>query len=299
MEEHSKNIVLITGIDGFTGKYLEKYLSGNGFTVFGTTLSTTSNTNYFQVDVLSEESLDYVLEKVKPKYVIHLAAISFVASENKRQIYDVNVFGTLNLLTSLKKLKHKPLKIIIASSATVYGNIEGGIDESMCPKPINHYGNSKLVMENMSFSFQDSLNVLFVRPFNYTGVGQENNFLVPKIVSHFKNNEKDIYLGNIDVYREFNDVRYVVRCYAELLKTNKESSNIVNVCTGNAVNIRKIIGYMEIIAGYKINVRINPEFVRKNEIKVLKGNPAKLLDEIGDFRSDFNLYNTLLEMYNN
>ena len=77
-----------------------------------------------------------MLNKVKPHYVIHLAAISFVASKNQQNIYTVNVFGTINLLNAIEKLNYSLNKILVASSATVYGNIEGELNETMCPGPV-------------------------------------------------------------------------------------------------------------------------------------------------------------------
>lgn len=274
MEEVSNKKVFITGIKGFTGRYLEDYLSFKGFIVFGTTFTEPKAKNHFYCDILDKDSLLDVLSKVKPNYVIHLAAISFVASENIQKIYDVNILGTLNLLEAIEKLDFIPKKILIASSAAVYGNVEGELLESDCPQPVNHYGNSKLVMENMVKQYFNKLNIILVRPFNYTGVGQESHFLIPKIIAHYKNHKTEIELGNIDVYREFNDVNFVVRCYTKLL-VSEAKSEIVNVSTGNALNIKEILTIMKGIAGYEIIVNINPKFVRKNEIKLLKGSAKK------------------------
>ena len=237
-----------------------------------------------------------MLNKVKPHYVIHLAAISFVASKNQQNIYTVNVFGTINLLNAIEKLDYRLNKILVASSATVYGNIEGELNETMCPKPVNHYGNSKLVMENMIKPYFEKLNIIITRPFNYTGVGQESHFLIPKILSHYKLGKEKIELGNIDVLREFNDVNFVIRSYTELMLSNTRSE-IVNVCTGNAISISEILIAMSKIAGYTIKVEINPKFVRPNEIRVLKGSTKKMINIVGDFTGEFDIENTLKEMY--
>jgi len=298
MEAHFNNKVFITGINGFTGKHLENYLKNRGFHVYGTTLGETSNKNHFKCDILSEEVLFDILNEIKPDYVIHLAAISFVAAKNQQNIYNVNVFGTLNLLEAIKSLEYKPKKILLASSAAVYGNIEGELNEDMCPKPVNHYGNSKLVMENMTKPYFETLNIIIVRPFNYTGIGQGTHFLIPKILSHYKQKKEEIDLGNIDVFREFNDVNFVIRSYTELLLSNI-SSEIINVCTGKELSIKNILDAMANIAGYKIKVNINPMFVRPNEIRVLKGSIKKMSNIIGDFTGEFKIENTLREMYYN
>lgn len=296
MEAHFKKKVFITGINGFTGKHLEKHLTEKGFLVFGSTLDKTSATNHFKCDILNEKLLFDVLNKVKPNYVIHLAAISFVASKKQENIYTVNVFGTINLLNSIEKLNYTLNKVLIASSATVYGDIEGELNEKMHPKPVNHYGNSKLVMENMTKPYFKNLNIIISRPFNYTGIGQPPHFLIPKILSHYKLGKKEIELGNIDVFREFNDVDFVTRAYTELILSITHSE-IVNVGTSNAICINDILTFMSDIAGYKIKVKVNPIFVRPNEIRVLKASTIKMTNIIGDFTDEFNIENTLKKMY--
>jgi len=296
MEAPFKEKVFITGINGFTGKHLEKHLLGKGFQVYGSTLDETNVSNHFKCDILNENALFDVLNKVKPNYVIHLAATSFVASKNQENIYTVNVFGTINLLNAIQKLDYSLNKILIASSATVYGNVEGELNETMCPKPVNHYGNSKLVMENMIKPYFEKLNIIISRPFNYTGIGQDPHFLVPKILSHYRLGKEKIELGNIDVLREFNDVDFVIRSYTELMLSITRSE-IVNVCSGNAISINDILNAMSTIAGYTINVEVNPKFVRPNEIRVLKGSTKKMTHIIGDFTNDFNIKHTLKKMY--
>jgi nucleoside-diphosphate-sugar epimerase len=298
MEALSKEKVFITGITGFTGKHLEAYLEKSNYSVSGSVLETPLNKNHFSCDILSEKALFEILNKVRPDYIVHLAAISFVASKNQQNMYNVNIFGTLNLLNAIAKLDYKPKKILIASSAAIYGNIEGELQEDMCPEPVNHYGNSKLVMENMTKAYFNNQNIIITRPFNYTGLGQESHFLIPKIVTHYKDKKKEIELGNIDVFREFNDVNFVIRCYTELL-FSKVKSEIVNVCSGKALSIKNILDAMANIAGYEIKVYVNPMFVRPNEIRTLKGSINKMSHIIRDFTDDFKIEDTLKEMYHN
>ncbi len=297
MEVLSKKNIFITGITGFTGVHLEKHLLEEGFEVYGTTTNSNSNNpSHIVCDILKEDDLYNALKIIKPDYIIHLAAISFVASTNKQNIYNVNIFGTINLLNAINKLDYIPNKILIASSAAVYGNVEGELKESMCPQPVNHYGNSKLVMENMTKAYFTKQNIIITRPFNYTGIGQKSHFLIPKIISHFIDKKKEIALGNMDVYREFNDVDYVIECYKRLLFSNLKSETI-NVCSGKTVNIKQIIKIMDETVGYNINVNINPEFIRKNEIKMLRGSCKKLETVIGDLANNYNIENTLKKIY--
>lgn len=271
--------VLITGIDGFTGKHLEESLKRNGFEVFGIVLKNSKNKNHFVCDIRDFESLKKIIDKIKPNYVFHLAGISFVGETDLKKIFEVNLFGSVNLLDSLKGSKDIK-KILLSSSANIYGNQEKEIlDESLCPNPQNPYANSKNAMENAAKSYFEDLNIIITRPFNYIGKYQNENFVIPKIVKHFKERREVIELGDIDVKREFNDVRFVIECYKRLMFSNVKNQ-IVNVCTGKAVSLREVLKVFEEIFGYEIKVVKNEKFIRKNEIKVLKGSFKKLFSLI-------------------
>jgi len=280
--------VLITGIDGFTGRHLKNYLSD--YDVFGTSLLK-SGDNVYKCDVTDEESVKQVLEKVKPDVIIHLAALSFVGYGNINDFYKVNVIGSENILKNAKNAK-----VIVASSATVYGNQSKEVlDEGMCLNPNNHYALSKYSAEQIAKNYFDKLNVIIVRPFNYTGVWQEEHFLVPKIVKHFKERKKEIKLGNLDVIREFNDVSFVCEAYKRLINSDVHGE-ILNIASSRGIKLLDIVKYMEDIAGYKIKIIQDEKFIRKNEIKKLIGSNKKLFSLIGEI-SQPDFYQTLKVMY--
>lgn len=296
MENPIDKTVFITGITGFTGRHLESFFEQKGFKVFGTTFTKSNGKNHFKCDILNHNLLFSVVSKVQPYYVIHLAAISFVATKDIPKIYETNIQGTLNLIEALERLEKPIRKIIIASSAAVYGNIGSYLSEEMCPKPVNHYGNSKLAMENMTANFFDKMSMVITRPFNYTGIGQEEHFLIPKIVKHFKARKNVIELGNINTYREYNNVKFLSECYYHLA-VGDYKSGIVNIASGNTHSVEEILQLMEDISGHKIDVRINPDFIRKNEIKELKGSSIKLMKIVGPIDSNITLRGTLEDMY--
>jgi len=290
--------VLITGITGFTGLHLENELNKKGYDVFGTTLSVSKKKNHYECDILKLDELRSIVEKVKPNYVFHLAAISFVKHKNISKIYEVNIEGTLNLMKALEALQIKPKKIVVASSASVYGNIGSELSEEMCPKPVNHYGNSKLAMEHMVANYFNQYKIILTRPFNYTGKGHADHFLVPKIVGHFKAKKKKIALGNINTFREYNDIGFLVDCYCRLMLSDFDSG-VVNIASGNTHSINEILTTMKELSDMDMSVEINPAFVRKNEIIELKGSSKRLEGIIGVLNQERGLKDTLKEMFTN
>ena len=273
--------VLITGIDSFTGKHLSRYLQKNGYDIYGTSLSKNDNKKY-RCDITKIDDIKSILSIVKPDFLIHLSGISFAGHGNSEEFYKVNTIGTTNILDSIVDLKMDIKKVILASSATVYGNQGVEIlDESLCPKPANHYGASKYAMESLVNGYFSKIPIIITRPFNYTGKGQAEHFLIPKIVNHYKEKKETIELGNLEVSREFNDVGFVCEVYKKLLESAVQSE-IVNIATNTGIKLLDVIEMMNAIAGYNIKVKVNPLFVRKDDIKILTGSSQKLTELIGN-----------------
>jgi nucleoside-diphosphate-sugar epimerase len=173
----------------------------------------------------------------------------------------------------------------LASRANVYGNAVGGVlDEETRPNPANDYAVSKLAMEYMAGIWMDRLPIVISRPFNYTGVGQSESFLIPKIVDHFNRRAEVIELGNLDVWRDFNDVRAVADAYRRLIEV-RPAGQIVNVCSGVTHSLREVLSMAEKITGHQIKVQVNPAFVRKNEVRSLCGDPGRLRSLIGSWQT--------------
>jgi nucleoside-diphosphate-sugar epimerase len=269
---------LVTGASGFTGRYLVEKLLGRGHTVIETVgaRNEPETPTRLRLDITSPDDCRRVIDAVRPDYIVHLAAISFVGHNDPLDFYRVNVIGTLNLLEACAAVGHTPRKLLIASSANVYGNVTSdAIDESFPVTPVNHYAASKAAMETMVRTWFDRLPILIVRPFNYTGRGQTSNFLVPKIVEHFARRESSIELGNIDVARDFSDVRYVASAYEALLDS-EAAAETVNVCTGTPYTLRDILAKASDLTGHELEIHVNPAFVRQTDVKMLAGSPAKL-----------------------
>lgn len=295
MDFHSKK-VLITGIDGFTGRPLGQSLGKLGAEVFGLTNNefAAKSKNIFYAPLQNRDDVADVIKTVKPDYIVHLAGIAFANHKDVLKYYDVNVVGTENLLDACVTANLTPDKIIIASSAAVYGfATDEFVSESSELAPVSHYGVSKLAMEHIAQTYADRLPILITRPFNYVGAEQPVHFLIPKIVDHFKKKSKIIELGNLDIVREFSDFRDVVQTYISLMYNAKPG--VVNLCSGKSHSISDVINTLSTISGHKIEINQNPDFMRANDMKRLVGNP-KHMNTISKYEYKYSLENTLKNM---
>jgi len=279
--------VLITGVTGFTGRYLAPKLAELGHEVHGTVYgeideSVEGATALHALDVADREAVETAVASLCPEKVVHLAAIAFVGHREPDEMYRTNILGTRNLFAALTNAPRPPDSILLASSAQIYGNAQDGIlDEDAAVRPANDYSVTKVAAELAATLYAKRLPLTIVRPFNYTGRGQSAHFLIPKIVEHVRKGAREIELGNLDVARDFSDVRGVADAYARLLAIPAAIGGIFNVCSGRAISIREILDLVRQISGHVLDVRVNPAFVRPDEVKSLRGSAAKLEGVIG------------------
>ncbi len=293
--------ILITGLDSFTGRYLSDLLQSSGYDVFGTVLSvgscneTIASEKLFTVDVRDSNHVQSVFEEVRPHHVIHLAAISFVGHDCVDDFYSINVVGSENILSAAVSVGCE--SVIVASSANIYGNTgsDAPITEDFAPYPENHYAISKVALEHLCAIYNKTIPIIVMRPFNYTGPGQSEKFLIPKIVKHFANHEDYIELGNTDVIRDFSDVRDVAHAYYLALRYRGQY-RIFNICSSNVWSINDVINELRKISQNDIEVVVNQDFIRDNEIKVLRGSRNLISKELGYYPSII-LSETLRDMY--
>ncbi|MFZ2171983.1 MAG: GDP-mannose 4,6-dehydratase [Methylococcaceae bacterium] len=263
--------LLVTGAHGFTGKHFVKSAHDYGHEVIA-----------LQADLTDPKAVRQEVLQAAPEAVVHLGAISFVGHADTSAFYKVNVIGTLNLLDALAALTQPPRSILLASSSNVYGNCEQSpITEEQPPAPVNHYAMSKLAMEYMAKTYLDRLPLFFVRPFNYIGPGQAESFIIPKLVVHYLRRAEIVELGNIEVEREFNDVRFVCEAYLQLLK-NAGPGEVYNICSGKPVTLKSVLELLGQITKHHLQIKVNPVFARDNEIHRLCGSPAKLQGVVGN-----------------
>lgn len=273
--------LFVTGGIGFTGQHLMRAARAAGYEV-------ADYTGQLEEPVrLRDEVAAFA-----PTAVVHLAAISAVTHADESDFYRVNVLGTQNLLRACAALTRKPARVLVASSANIYGSAPvSPISEDCPPAPQNHYAISKLASEHVCSMFREQLTINVVRPFNYTGVGHDLRFVVPKIVDAFRRRLPLLELGNLEVEREFNDVRFVMQAYLGLLD-RADDGVTYNICTGKPFALRHVIEIARTLTGHDPEIAQNPAFMRTNDIDRLFGDPARLRKAVPDL-PEFTLEQTL------
>ncbi|NTX26381.1 GDP-mannose 4,6-dehydratase [Burkholderia pyrrocinia] len=280
----------VTGLTGFTGRYMAERLQAAGHEVWGTIAPGAprpddpafAHCTLLPVDLLDADAVRAAAADARPDAVVHLAARAHVAQDEPSQTYAVNIVGTRNLLAALAGLDQRPSAVLLASSANIYGNSTAGVlDETVAPAPANDYAVSKLAMEYAAKLWADRLPIVIARPFNYTGVGQGETYLLPKLAAHYARNEPRISLGNLDVSRDFSDVRDVTAAYLKLIEA-APAGETFNVCSEHAYSLKEVLVMLSRIAGYVIDVTVDPRFVRHNEVKSLSGSRDKLRRAVGE-----------------
>jgi len=300
--------ILITGIEGFVGNYLANYLIRRNYEVFGLHLLPVAQplpqVKYFSGNVLDYPELKRVIAEIQPEGIFHLAAISSVAYSflHPEETIQTNFQGTYNLLRALLELALFP-RVIFISSADVYGKVrkKRPIKEDAPLNPVSPYGISKQLAEECALLFQKKkgLDVVILRPFNHIGVGQREDFVFPYCAKRIAEMEQGIgeeylALGNIDVQRDYLDVRDVVRAYEMAFRLGK-SGEVYNVATGKPIKIREGVEFLISLAKRPIKIKIKKERKRRSDIPYLSGDPRKF-QKVTGWQPEREIKETLKEL---
>lgn len=262
--------IIVTGSNGFVGQHLIELLKQDkNVRVFPLDLKQADITNFSQVKKY--------FQKIHPDEVYHLAGFASGAGKDKKLIFKVNVEGTLNIIKALKDI-NKPVRILLASTAYVYGNTPRCATEKT--KTVGHsfYDKSKIEMEKEALNYlSDNIQIVITRASNHTGPGQKLGFVVPDFSSQIiqTKNGEEISVGNLDAKRDFFDVRDCVRAYKIVMQKGK-SGEIYNIGTGKVISIKEILRMLIKISGKKIKVKLDPARMRPSDIKKNCVNPSKI-----------------------
>lgn len=275
--------VVLTGASGFTGRHLIERLKRKGSEVFALGMEYVDGVEGNLVaDLRDHDRMAAWLKDIRPTHIIHLAALSHVEGD-ALDFYRVNVIGTETLLLAVKSAELTPDKVVIASSANLYGNSRHSpIAETAPVNPANHYAVSKAAMELTLLRYRDRLPIIVTRPFNYTGPGQSERFVYAKIARTFARRDPVLTLGNIAVARDVSDVRDVCEAYARLLDAPVDNLP-VNICSGTSLSLERTIAILRDITGHSPSIEVDPALIRGSDIRELTGDPSRLYELVGSW----------------
>ena len=281
---------LIIGGSGFVGSYLAHHLVHAGHKVSITERRHGScsilGIPIYNLDILDKENMKRILEKERPKYIFHLASQSSVASswENPEQTIDINMKGSLNLLHTVHELNQEA-RILLVGSSEEYGKMitkEIPVGEDCKVRPENIYAVTK-VCQNMIgriYAQAYGMDIVMIRAFNHTGPNQLPIFVIADFcrqVAQIEAGKREpvVKVGNLEVRRDFTDVRDIVRAYALLAEKGK-SGETYNVGSGHAVCLREVLQMILNQATVKIHVEPDPEKLRPLDVSVVQADISKI-----------------------
>lgn len=292
---------LITGSTGFVGPYLKRELEAHGYEVFGLDRNNPENLeNIFCGDICDADSVDSVIKEVVPDEVYHLAGFSSVKKsfEEPELTMNINFGGTKNLLEAVREFCPKS-KVLIVGSADVYGKPQRiPINETEVTQETSPYSKSRIAQEKLVEEFKD-LFIVVSRSFNHTGPGQSETFVLPDFVKQVVEIEKGmkdtvISTGNLNVIRDFSDVRDVVLAYYLLLQKGKKGE-IYNVGSGKGYDLGELLSEIIAFSDMKIVVKQDPSKIRPIEIPQLVADISKIVEHTG-WKPSYSIDRTLRDL---
>ncbi|MFH1423749.1 MAG: GDP-mannose 4,6-dehydratase [Candidatus Nealsonbacteria bacterium] len=293
--------ILITGITGFVGSYLAEYcLAKKGAKVYGTMLAgekfqgtkqIKDKIGFFQCNLTDQGAVIRLLKKLRPDKIFHLAALSAVAVSWKspEQILYNNILAELNLFDAIRKLKLNPV-IHIAGSSEQYGLVSKKdlpVKEDTPFHPLSPYAVSKITQEALAYQYHKSygLKTVTTRAFNHTGPRRSKQFVISSFAYQIAAIERGlqkpvIYTGNLNSWRDFSDVRDVVKAY--WLATEKcKFGEAYNVGSGKTHQIKDVLKILLSFSMVKIKVKQDPELMRPSDVPILQCDIAKFRKATG------------------
>ncbi len=307
--------VLITGAGGFVGTHLVHALQQHAeYEIFAAVYKSTSDiagiipADHIQEGDLTEYAFaESLIQATRPDLVFHLAALSAVERNDAQAVKIMTANTTLqfNLLEAIRA--HQPkARIIAICSGNAYGLVEPGtrsITESTPLRPLNAYAVSKITQEMLSLQYHLAygLDVVILRPFNHTGPGQTDNFVIPTLAKQFAEIAKGkhvptIEVGNLETIRDYTDVADMVQAYI-LAAEKGESGEIYNIGTGNGASVRELIEMFKKITGMSVEVVVKEEIVRHADVPALVCDATKF-KQITSWEPSISLETTLQNVYN-
>lgn len=296
--------ILITGFSGFVSRHFLEFLFQNNIQceIYGIDIqspifdykkySTILKIEYQCVNLLDIEELRKLFTLFTPDYILHLASFSSVSYswQHPTESFTNNTNIFLNLVTVMKEF-NAGCRILSVGSSEEYGNVTAEdlpLKENQKLKPISPYAVARVSQEMLSRVFAESyhLNIIMTRSFNHMGPWQDERFVIPSFVKRIMDirisgkKEGVIETGDTTIIRDFVDVRDVVRAYY-LLLTKGSKGEIYNICSGKGVSLGQVISFIAEQVGVTVYTKVNPEFIRPKDNKIIVGTAYKIYNELG------------------
>lgn len=241
--------LIVFGSNSFTASYFD------WVSEFETILLSRNDFNQPIESNDSIQEINNIIQKFKPDVILNLIAISATALNSWEKYYTSNFLITRQIIEACLIGPYTPAKFIQASSAHVYGTLESScITEDMPTNPSSIYAKTKAMAELFTSFFENRLNLIIARPFNYTGIGQNSqNFFIPKIIEAVVKKKSRIDLGDLNLIRDFSDVRDISRYYKALV-TNNHITGKINLCSGKGTLLQDIVDEAQKISGHYLEI---------------------------------------------
>ena len=291
--------ILITGATGFVGGHLIRALEEDGssaFEIFGTSYPEApppSTNKFFFLDLRLEKDVMKLLGEIRPDWIFHLAAVSNVRNswEMRSETIETNVLGTHNLLEAVRQTT-PAARLLFISSSDVYGigaSLTEALKEDAPFQIVSPYAYSKAAGEMLCGFYEkiENIDIVIARPFPHTGPGQPPDFVCSDWARQVVQIERGdsapmLKVGNLDIQRDFCDVRDVVKAYILLLKKGRRGEPY-NICSEKAITLREVLDFLirEASENAPISIEIDPAKLRKVDMPFQMGSNRKISEEIG------------------
>jgi len=285
-----ESTILVTGGAGFIGSHLTERLSDRGASLVvvddllaGRREHVPEDTEFHERDVRSDDFAETVRDTA-PDAIVHLAALHHIpyCNDHPEEAFEVNAMGTRNLLEAVRDIENLR-QVVFASTAAVYEPGEGPHHETDDPGPIDIYGRTKLVGEDLTekFSAETGVPATSARLFNVFGTNETNEHLVPAILNNLRDGSRDVELGNLTPARDFVHVTDAADALVALLTEFDDGYRAYNVGTGTEHTVREVVEHTERALGEPIDLSQDQERVRESDRPHLRPSVDRIEREIG------------------
>ena len=303
---------LITGANGFCGRHIVNFIPKNN-EIYGISRNIPEelmlkhpHVNYERLNLLDHSSVFQFLKKNTPDYIIHLAAESSVGLSWKGPInvLNNNIISQINMFEAIRELELYDTKILIACSSEEYGLINESdlpINENCSFNPLSAYAVSKISQDMSAYQYYKSynMNILRARCFNLIGPGQATNYALSSFAKQIADIEKGqreniIYVGNLDVVRDYTDVRSAMDAYYKIL-TKSEKGSVYNICSGKGYQLKDLLNYLISLSDTNIEIKTDSLRLRPSDLPIMTGDNTKIKNEL-EWEPKIDIYQSINDL---